>query len=624
MVTRGINKGGNDDSFSQEPFEDEDAGKAFAATFNKITEDYGITQEQIAVIAGIAASRISEMKRGDFNSKEKTRASHLEKIGKAIIGLARDIKLSRVNALLPPVRLSPEHKTALMATFEAYRSEKTQNTRPLKQLTPAPSDLTGYELVTSNTSFIGRTRELVIIREALTNDTTPIITITGTAGVGKTKLALEVAMHLFTEPAIFPGEYKFIRLTEMNSESHIARAVATALGVTEITIKSIVASLPTARSLLILDNLEFLQERECKEFILSFLWTCKAQNKKVTLLITSQNPLDFDTRLQTTIQLEPLALPPYDKTPKTIEELQLYAATDLFYRRMDQQMQLYPLAADDVKAITELCKQLDGLPLAIELASPTISKTALPQVVYASFMKSLTSLRTQLEDVDPRHKSLVAALSWSFNQLTPTQQKLLRRLAIFSGRFTIEAVREICNAPGDIKGDIEALFLDLVRRNQVQRETPREPETKTIDGTWYKPEINDSITWYILLNTIRRYVLQALTSDREVDAIAKMHCFYFVSLQLKLVVEMQRIIYNKKGGYAVINELILPQLRLYAFNRDNLLYAQSYLKYHPNIKTDLAEYINAAGITPPSHISALINSLENGYVADDSYNQLPL
>lgn len=343
-------------------------------------------------------------------------------------------------------------------------------------------------------SFIGRASLLEEFRGRLRSS--PLATLVGPGGVGKTRTSLEIAAAVSAE---FPGGCWFVDLSESTAGNDIPWAVARVLNIRlarevaggEVLEGAIADSFRDRQALLILDNCEHLAEAAA-----AFVERLLGRTRDVTILATSRQALDLPGEWE--IPLQPLDLPGAGQTPG-IDDLS--ESVRLFLDRAGGKSR--SLGTDDLLLVADICRRLDGLPLAIELAAR--HTRALP----------LEEMRNRIAEGRPlsdpsarrpvRHRSLRDLVEWSYRLLSSQEQTLLRRLSVFRGGCSLESAEVVC-AGGDIEGwQIYELLLRLIERSLV-----------TADGVAFSAGREDAPpTRYRLLETIRGFAATALRTDEE-------------------------------------------------------------------------------------------------------------
>ena len=322
------------------------------------------------------------------------------------------------------------------------------------------------------TSFVGRRRELGEVREAMSS--TPLLTLIGPAGVGKTRLALRAASDV---RRAFPDGVCVAQLAELHDPALLAETVAGALGLRDASARWLVSTLTdflaTRRLLLILDNCEHLADASAV-LADSLLRACP----DLKILCTSREPLGIDG--ETVMQVPPLPLPDEHRVPSAENVLQ-YDAVRLFIERGRAAWRQFELTPSNAAEVVALCRRLDGLPLALELAAVRLRAFTVGQIL-EQMDRPFELLSAGKRAGSTRHQSLKAAMESSFDLLSPDEQVAWRRLSIFAGSFDLEAAEAICAGDGLSAGAATHLIAGLVDKSILRRElSPAVPRFRMLE-----------------------------------------------------------------------------------------------------------------------------------------------
>jgi predicted ATPase len=361
--------------------------------------------------------------------------------------------------------------------------------------------LSSNNLPLQSSPLVGRATEVESGITLLRSDTVRLLTVTGPGGVGKTCLALELARSV---EAAFPDGVVFTELGSVEEASLVAPTVATALALrqtdTQSPLEVLQAQLRDKRLLLVLDNCEHLLDA-ARQLVVALLQVAPA----LRILATSRSPLR--ARGERLLPLDPLEVP---HQGMSVEELAMVPAIALFVERAQAIRPSFQLAEENARDVAVVCRQLDGLPLALELAAIRL-RTLSPQALARLLDQRLRLLAAGPEDAPARHRTLRAAIAWSYDLLTAEQQWMFRVLGVFAGGCTLESIAAFL-ASGDpfiALDQLEALGdQGLVRRLD-------EP---------------DGDVRFTMLETIRDYAVELLSERGEDTAIRSRHAESFLAL----------------------------------------------------------------------------------------------
>jgi predicted ATPase/class 3 adenylate cyclase/DNA-binding CsgD family transcriptional regulator len=378
---------------------------------------------------------------------------------------------------------------------------------PLRSLDTIPNNLP-VQLST----FVGRLDEIATVATLVRGNR--LVTIMGTGGAGKTRLSQQVAAEVSDLFAEGTWWVELVGTTEGDSVPvAIAAAISTRLPSGTAPADALVASIGDRRMLLVLDNCEHVIA-DAAHLVDALLRGCPS----LTVLTTSRTALDVPGEL--TWRVPALSLPPATARV-SIEALGQFDAVRLFVDRAKRVRPNFALNDDNGAAVAEICHQLDGIPLALELAAARCRSMS-PAQIQAGLTDSLRILTGGARTVLPRQQTLEASIDWSYALLTDADQALLRRLSVFVGGFTLEAAEAVAADHDDTQG--------LVARLDVLDGLDRlvEQSLVTMD------EAAASGTRYRLLETVRQYADRKLTECGEQDRLLDAHCAYFREVFAKI------------------------------------------------------------------------------------------
>ena len=365
---------------------------------------------------------------------------------------------------------------------------------------PARAAQAKHNLPAPLTSFVGRKRELDELAGLLKQSR--LLTLTGPAGTGKTRLALEVAAQVAQD---FVDGVTLTELAPLKDPALVTDTIARSLGMEEIEGQPIVESLKDylrkRTMLLVADNFEHVIESA--PLIAELLSDCP----DLKVLVTSREALGLYGEQE--YPVAPLALPNLDR-PEPPAKLSQYAAVSLFVQRAQAVKPDFDLTDENASAVAEICVKLDGLPLAIELAAARAWILS-PKLLLEQFESRLTALRSQPHGQPARHMTLLAAIAWSYDLLDEGEKLLFARLSVFQGGCSIEAAREVCahQLPIDIVPGLES----LLRKNWLRQVEDARGELR-----------------FDMLETIHEYARDQLDRLGKSSELRSRHAEYFADL----------------------------------------------------------------------------------------------
>ncbi len=371
--------------------------------------------------------------------------------------------------------------------------------------TPGSSPVLGQgrtNLPAELSSFVGRDRELRELSGLLS--TTRLLTLTGAGGMGKTRLAFRIAANA---AANYPHGVWLVRLDAVADGALVCAAIAEVLDVREQPGRSLLECVTQAigsrHLLLVVDNCEHLIQA-CAELAEALLKACP----QLQILATSRESLNVAGERAWSVP--PLSLPEPHQVASA-NQLSLCEAVRLFIERALSARPSFALTDKNAPAVALLCRRLDGIPLAIELAAARVKALSVEEIAHRldDCLRLLTvGSRTAL----PRQQTLQAAFDWSYDLLSEPERVLFRRLGVFSGGWTLETAEQVCAREGIALEDVLDLLSSLVDKSLVTAEE------------------RDGAVRYRLLETMRQYALDRLERGGEAEALRRQHAQYFLAL----------------------------------------------------------------------------------------------
>jgi predicted ATPase len=373
--------------------------------------------------------------------------------------------------------------------------------KPAKQVETRPN------LPAQRTGFVGREKEVTAAKELLLRPDVRLVTVTGPGGIGKTRLAVQVASGLVEH---YPGGTHFVPLSSLSDPALIPSAIVQTLGIREAggqspleILKKHLQDSSRAPVLLLLDNFEHLVQ--AAPTVADIL----AMGPHLKIMVTSRAALHVYGEHE--FPVPPLALPDLRSMP-SVEILSQCPAVALFVQRAVAAKPDFELNRENAPAVTEICARLDGLPLAIELAAARI-KVLSPSSMLTRLASRLHLLTGGSRDLPQRQQTLRAAMDWSYDLLSAAEQKLFRRLSVFVGGCNLEGVEAVCDTKGDLELDLLDGMASMVDKSLVQQVEPAKGESR-----------------FVMLETIREYALEKLEASGEEALTKRAHAAYCLVL----------------------------------------------------------------------------------------------
>jgi predicted ATPase len=468
-------------------------GKRPFAGKNRVVTMNAILSAQPAAASGVNASLPAALDKIIARTLEKKREKRFQHAADICADLKRlKGETQKAPTVVAAEALAGPNTRPAGYGFTRYLARELAAIRDRFSEKPAePVEALAANLPVPRTGFVGREKEVAVVKELLLRQDVRLVTVTGPGGIGKTRLAVQVASGLV---ARFPGGTHFVPLSALSDPDLIASVIVQALGIREAAGQSPLEVLKVhlqdslrAPMLLVLDNFEQLVQ--AAPTVAELL-----AGSDLKILVTSRAALHVYGEHE--FPGPALALPDSRSMP-TVEVLSKYPAIALFVQRAVAAKPDFELDRGNAADVIEICARLDGLPLAIELAAARV-KVLSPSSMRARLASRLQLLTGGARDLPQRQQTLRAAIDWSHDLLSTAEQKLFRRLSVFVGGCTLEGAEAVCDTKGDLHLDLLDGMASMVDKSLVQQVEQARGESR-----------------FVMLETIREYALEKLKASGE-------------------------------------------------------------------------------------------------------------
>ncbi len=393
------------------------------------------------------------------------------------------------------------YRASLIKTLVAVLNARLLDKQPARNETDRTASASNTNLPYQHVPLIGREEELRTLQKILLQAGTGLLTVTGPGGIGKTRLALQVAANLLKD---FEDGVFFVSLASIANPDLVTATITQALGLktseSQIGVELLKRSLSDKQRLLVLDNFEQVAEAA------PLLGELLAAAPELKILVTSRAVLHLYGEHE--FNVPPLAVPDLNALPP-LEVLAGLPAVALFVSRAQAVTGDFQLTNDNARVVAEVCVRLEGIPLALELAAARIKLFA-PRALLTELSHRLTLSVQKSADIAPRHQTLRNAVAWSYQLLEPDEQSLFAQLGVFVGGFTLEAADAVCTDKNPEVPMLEQLA-SLVDKSMLQHGRRENGQPR-----------------FVMLETLREYALEQLGSLGQTETAHRQHWTYYL------------------------------------------------------------------------------------------------
>lgn len=472
----------------------------------------GLTQEQLAARAGLSPNAIAALESGKRRTPRLTTVELLA----AALGLDAQERAQFAAAARESGEAPKSYSAAAGTGDGTARDPRHQSWRSVPELTP----------------LVDRVHELDTTLRLLSDDGVRLLTLTGPAGVGKTRLAVEAASRLAADTGRFADGVLFVDLTPIRDPAQVPGAIANALGLLDTGSRPVperlVEVLEERQQLLVLDNFE--QVLVAAAALTELLAACPS----LALLVTSRVPLQL--RWERVLRVPPLPVPDLAAPLPPLEAFGLIPSVALFVQRAQARQSDFLLTEQLAPVVARVVSQLDGLPLALELAAVRTATLPLP-VIANRLDDRLRLLEWEAGDLPERQQSLEAAVGWSYDLLSEAERRLFRCLGVFVGQVSLDAITAVIRTVDDevaheapAARETEAGRRTLPRLLSLAEKSLLLPLPVRPDEEEGGADNVDVEPTFGMLETAREYAWERLAAEDELAAAQRAHAHYFLAL----------------------------------------------------------------------------------------------